>query len=64
MKNYVYLDESGSIHKNSPTEYFVIGGYIAFGDINKVHKIINKYKKINKKHKEKRGMPLTDELKT
>lgn len=64
LKIYVYLDESGSIHKNSPTEYFVIGGYISFGDINIVHKIINKYKKINKKHKKQRKMPLTHELKT
>ena len=27
MKIYVYLDESGSIHKNSNTKYFAVGGY-------------------------------------
>lgn len=64
MKIFVYLDESGSIHKNSPTDYFVIGGYIAFGDPNKIHKIINKYKRINKRHKELRNMSLSEELKT
>lgn len=64
MKIFVYLDESGSIHKNSPTNYFVIGGYIAFGEPNQVHKIISKYKKINKRHKERRGIPLSRELKT
>lgn len=64
MKIYVYLDESGSIHKNSTTAYFVIGGYFTFGNIYQVHKITNKYKKINKKHKEARGLELSKELKT
>jgi len=64
MRINIYLDESGSIHKNSPTSYFVIGGYIAFGDANKIHKIINRYKKINKRHKIARSMPLDVELKT
>lgn len=64
MKINVYLDESGSIHKNSPTTYFVIGGYIAFGSANEVHKIISKYKKVNKKHKKSRMLPLDAELKT
>lgn len=64
MKINIYLDESGSIHKNSNTSYFVIGGYFAFGKSNEVHRIINKYKKINKRHKEKRNLPLSHELKT
>ena len=36
MKIYVYLDESGSIHKNSKTRYFAVGGYFTFeeGRIN------------------------------
>ena len=29
MKIYVYLDESGSIHKNSKTRYFAVGGYFS-----------------------------------
>ena len=28
----MYLDESGSIHKNSNANHFVIGGYIVYGD--------------------------------
>lgn len=28
MNVYVYLDESGSIHKNSKTRYFAVGGYL------------------------------------
>ena len=30
MKVYVYIDESGSIHKNSKTRYFAVGGYFTF----------------------------------
>lgn len=30
MRLYVYLDESGSIHKNSNTKYFAVGGYFTF----------------------------------
>lgn len=64
MKIHVYLDESGSIHKNSKATYFVIGGYLALGDFSQVRRIISKYKKINKRHKKARGMALTSELKT
>lgn len=64
MKIHVYLDESGSIHKNSRATYFVIGGYLALGDFNQVCRIISKYKKINKRHKKARCMALTSELKT
>ena len=30
MKVYVYIDESGSIHKNSKTKYFAVGGYFSY----------------------------------
>ena len=42
----------------------MIGGYFTFGDENQVHRIINRYKKINKRQKSNRGMALTAELKT
>ena len=32
MKVYVFLDESGSIHKNSKTKYFAVGGYFTFAE--------------------------------
>ena len=38
MRIYVYLDESGSIHKNSKTEYFAVGGYFTLvKDKNKIN---------------------------
>ena len=42
---YVYLDESGSIHKNSKTRYFAVGGYFSL-EQDKL-KIKAKYKKEN-----------------
>ncbi len=64
MKIYLYLDESGSIHRNSSANHFAIGGYMVYGDKYASSKVINKYKKINKKHKKARNMKLADELKT
>lgn len=64
MKVWVYLDESGSIHKNSQTHYFAIGGYFVYGDNFAQARIINRYKKINKRHKNKRNMDVSSELKT
>lgn len=62
MKIYVYLDESGSIHKNSHTKYFAVGGYFVFKeDKNKVTSI---YKKINKSIKDLRNIPLEKEIKS
>ncbi len=62
MKIFVYLDESGSIHKNSPTKYFAVGGYFTFAkDKNKV---TSKYKKINKKMKEEKSISLDKEIKS
>ena len=52
MRISVYLDESGSIHKNSKTKYFAVGGYFTFVK----DKITSKYKKINKSIKDKKKM--------
>lgn len=62
MKIFVYLDESGSIHKNSPTKYFAVGGYFTFAEDK--NKITSKYKKINKKMKEEKIIPLDKEIKS
>lgn len=62
MKIFVYLDESGSIHKNSPTKYFAVGGYFTFSKDK--NKITSKYKKINKKMKEEKNIPLDKEIKS
>lgn len=64
MKIYVYLDESGSIHKNSLANHFAIGGYMVYGDKFASSKVINTYKKINKRHKKVRNIDLCTELKT
>lgn len=61
MKIYVYLDESGSIHKNSKTKYFAVGGYFVF-EQDKT-KVISHYKKINKQLKDCRQCNLKQELK-
>lgn len=47
VKIYVYIDESGSIHKNSKTKYFAVGGYFSLKE-NK-NKITSLYKKLIKK---------------
>lgn len=62
MKIYVYLDESGSIHKNSNTKYFAVGGYITY-DKDK-NKVISQYKKINKNIKDYKNIPLNKEIKS
>lgn len=43
MRIYLCIDESGSIHKNSHTRYFAVGGYFSIDkeDI----KVKAKYKK-------------------
>ena len=51
MKVYVYIDESGSIHKNSKTKYFAVGGYITINDDK--NRAISKYKKNNLELKRK-----------
>jgi len=62
MKIYIYLDESGSIHKNSKTKYFTVGGYFTMSsDKNKITSI---YKKINKTIKDTKGLALDKEIKS
>lgn len=62
MKIYLYLDESGSIHKNSNTKYFAVGGYFIFKEDK--NKVISLYRKINKNIKDSRGIPLDKEIKS
>lgn len=62
MKIFVYLDESGSIHKNSPTKYFAVGGYFVF-ERDKV-KVTSKYKRINKEIHDNKNIPLDKEIKS
>ncbi len=62
MKIYVYLDESGSIHKNSKTKYFAVGGYFVFKDDK--NKVTSIYKKINKEIKDNRNIDLNKEIKS
>jgi len=62
MKIYVYLDESGSIHKNSKTRYFAVGGYFSL-EQDKL-KIKAKYKKENLKMKKTQKISLDTEIKS
>lgn len=62
MKIYVYLDESGSIHKNSKTRYFAVGGYFCFEKDNL--KIKAKYKQENLKMKRNKKIELNTEIKS
>ena len=62
MKIYVYLDESGSIHKNSKTKFFAVGGYIISNEFK--NKAISTYKKINKNIKDIHHFPLDKEIKS
>lgn len=62
MKVYIYIDESGSIHKNSKTNYFAVGGYFTFFEGK--NKIISIYKRCNKSIKDKRNIDLTKEIKS
>lgn len=62
MKVYVYLDESGSIHKNSKTRYFAVGGYFSL-EQDKL-KIKAKYRKENLKLKKEKELPFDEEIKS
>ena len=62
MKIYVYLDESGSIHRNSKTRYFAVGGYFSL-EPDRI-KIKAKYKKENLKLKRKKNLKLDIEIKS
>lgn len=57
----VYLDESGSIHKNSKSAFFAVGGYFTF--LSDKNKVISRYKKINKEIKNQKKIPLETEIK-
>ena len=56
---YLFLDESGNLHKNSPDRYFVIGGVYThnYEDIKK------SYVEINRDIKEKINLDFDEELK-
>ena len=62
MKIHVYIDESGSIHKNSKTRYFAVGGYFSLEQDRL--KIKSKYKRENLKLKNKKGLSLDKEIKS
>ncbi len=62
MKIYLYLDESGLIHKNSNINYFVVGGYYT-NDLYK-NKILSKYRKLNYEIKLRKRSKLDKELKS
>jgi len=62
VKIYVYLDESGSIHTNSKTRYFAVGGYFTF-ESDKI-KIKARYKKENLKLKRAKNIELEQEIKS
>lgn len=58
----VYLDESGSIHKNSNTKFFAVGGYFVLKN-DKV-KVTSLYKKMNKNIKISRNIDFNKEIKS
>ena len=62
MKLYIYIDESGSIHKNSKTRYFAVGGY--FVENRDRLKVTSKYKEINKSIKQNRNIDFKTEIKS
>ena len=56
---YLFLDESGNLHKNSPDRFFVIGGIFT----NNYDDIKKSYVEINRELKEKLNMDFDTELK-
>ena len=62
MKIFLYIDESGSIHVNSKTRYFAVGGYFVLEKDK--GKIISLYKQINLSIKRNRKIDLKKELKS
>ena len=61
MKVYIYIDESGSIHKNSKAPFFAVGGYLV--SEKERLKVLSLYRKINLMMKRKRNILLTYEIK-
>lgn len=58
---YVFLDESGHIHKNSSCRYFAIGGWCCCAE--SAQKIKALYKRRNKSIKKRNHLELSAELK-
>ena len=54
--------KAGSIHKNSKTRYFAVGGYFCFEE-DRI-KIKSKYKKENLKLKKEKNLSLDTEIKS
>lgn len=62
MQINIFLDESGSIHKNAKTRYFAVGGY--FSKNEDKNKITSLYKKTNFQVKKSRNFALDKEIKS
>lgn len=62
MKLYLYIDESGSIHKNSKTRYFAVGGYFVLEKDKS--KVISRFKKNNLNVKKSNNISLDKEIKS
>lgn len=62
MKVFLYIDESGSIHKNSRTKYFAVGGYFVLEEDN--NRVKSLYKRLNLSVKRRRNIPLDKEVKS
>ena len=62
MKIFLYIDESGSIHVNSKTRYFAVGGYFVLEKDK--GKVISLYKQINLSINRNRKIDLKKELKS
>lgn len=54
--------KAGSIHKNSKTRYFAVGGYFSYEQ--DIIKIKSKYKKENLKLKKEKNLSLDTEIKS
>lgn len=54
--------KAGSIHKNSKTRYFAVGGYFSY-EQDRI-KIKSKYKKENLKLKKEKNLSLATEIKS
>lgn len=61
MKIFIYLDESGSIHKNSSMKYFAVGGYFILE--SEKEELINSYKNIDLDTKARRHINVSKEIK-
>ena len=62
MRIFLYIDESGSIHANSKTKYFAVGGFFVLE--NDKGKVVSIFKKINMAAKQNRKIDSRTELKS